>query len=170
MNINVAQVSEDEGLAIHHLYPAGEPALRGDEHRLTGSAELSLRAARKGRKLRLTGSLSAAVSFDCDRCLKPLTIPVEQAFDLTYVPPIRTVEEKELADDDLLVAFYTDQVIDVDDLVREQIELALPMSRLCSDECPGLCPKCGSDLNEKTCTCKQEDLDPRWTALRQLKA
>jgi uncharacterized protein len=170
MNINVAQVSEDEGLAIHHLYPEGEPALRGYDNRLTGRPELNLRAARNGAKVQLAGELIAAVSFDCDRCLKPLTIPVEQTFDLTYVPPVRTEEEKELGDDDLLVAFYTDQVIDVDDLVREQIELAVPMSRLCSDKCRGLCPECGANLNEADCRCNPEDVDPRWAALTQLKA
>jgi uncharacterized protein len=120
--------------------------------------------------VQLAGELIAAVSFDCDRCLKPLTIPVEQTFDLTYVPPVRTEEEKELGDDDLLVAFYTDQVIDVDDLVREQIELAVPMSRLCSDKCRGLCPECGANLNEADCRCNPEDVDPRWAALTQLKA
>lgn len=170
MNINVAQVSEDEGLTIHHLYPEGEPALRGYDNRLTGRPELNLRAARDGARVQLVGELIAAVSFDCDRCLKPLTIPVEQTFDLTYVPPVRTEEEKELGDADLLVAFYTDQVIDVDDLVREQIELAVPMSRLCSDECRGLCPECGANLNEADCRCSPEDADPRWAALTQLKA
>jgi len=170
MNINVAQVSEDEGLTIHHLYPEGEPALRGYDNRLMGRPELNLKAARNRHEVQLTGKLKAAVSFDCDRCLKPLTIPVEQTFDLTYVPPVGTEEEKELGDDDLLVAFYTDQVIDVDDLVREQIELALPMSRLCSDECRGLCPECGANLNEGPCACKPDDVDPRWAALSQLKA
>ena len=169
MNINVAQVSEDEGLTIQHLYPEGQPALRGHDNRLTGRPELTLQVARTGREVQLEGSLHAAVSFDCDRCLKPLSIPVEQRFDLTYVPAAGTEQEKELADDDLLVAFYSDQVIDVDDLVREQIELALPMSRLCSDDCRGLCAKCGANLNEVDCECESEDADPRWAALGQLK-
>ena len=170
MNINVAQVSKDEGLTIHHRYPEGEPALRGYDNRLIGRPELDLEAAREGGKVQLVGKLSASVSFDCDRCLKPLTIPVEQTFDLTYVPPAGIEEEKELADDDLLVAFYTDQVIDLDDLVREQIELALPMSRICSNDCRGLCPECGANLNEGACECPPSDVDPRWAALRQLKA
>ncbi|HWO02075.1 MAG TPA: DUF177 domain-containing protein [Blastocatellia bacterium] len=170
MNINVAQVSEDEGLTIHHLYPEGEPALRGHDNRLIGRSKLNLEAALEGEKVQLVGMVSASVSFDCDRCLKPLTIPVEQKFDLTYVPPAGIEEEKELGDDDLLVAFYTDQVIDVDDLVREQIELALPMSRICSKGCRGLCPQCGANLNEGDCACVPAEPDPRWAALRELKA
>ncbi|MEK6302488.1 MAG: DUF177 domain-containing protein [Acidobacteriota bacterium] len=169
MNINVAQVSEDEGLTIHHLYPEGQPALRGHDNRLTGRPELNLQVERAGREVQLAGNLCAAVSFDCDRCLKPLSIPVEQMFDLTYVPAVGTEEETELGDDDLLVAFYTDQIIDVDDVVREQIELALPMSRLCSDDCRGLCPECGANLNEGECACARDDVDPRWAALSQLK-
>ena len=54
------------------------------------------------------------------------------------------------------MAFYSDQIIDVDDLVREQIELALPMSRLCSDDCRGLCPECGANLNEGDCACARD--------------
>lgn len=170
MNINVAQVSKDEGLTIHHLYPEGEPALGGYDNCLTGRPELHLQATRNGAKVQVVGKLYASASFDCDRCLKPLTISVEQAFDLTYVPSGVVEEEKELGDDDLLVAFYTDQVIDVDDLVREQAELALPMSRLCSNECRGLCLVCGANLNDGECMCRPEDVDPRWTALSELKA
>ncbi|HSF22989.1 MAG TPA: DUF177 domain-containing protein [Blastocatellia bacterium] len=170
MNINVAQVSEDEGLTIHHLYPEGEPALVGSDNRLIGRPELHLQVTREGGKVQLVGELHAAVSFDCDRCLKPLTISVEQAFDLTYVPPGGLDEEKELGDADLQVAFYTDQVIDLDDLVREQTELALPMSRLCNSECRGLCPVCGANLNDGDCLCTPEDVDPRWAALSELKA
>jgi DUF177 domain-containing protein len=170
MNINVAQVSEEEVLSIHHLYPEGEPALGGYDNRLTGRPELHLQATRDGGKVRLVGKVCASVSFDCDRCLKPLTIFVEQGFDLTYVPPGGLEEEKELADGDLQVAFYTDQVIDVDDLVREQTELAVPMSRLCRKECRGLCPLCGANLNDRDCKCNPEDLDPRWSTLSELKA
>lgn len=170
MNINVAQVSKEEGLTIHYLFPEGEPGLGGQDTRLTGRPELHLQATRDGSKVQLTGKLNASVSFDCDRCLKPLTICVEQTFDLTYVPPGRLEEEKELGEDDLLVAFYTDQVIDLDDLVREQTELALPMSRLCGDECRGLCPVCGHNLNGGDCICRPEDVDPRWAALSELKA
>jgi uncharacterized protein len=170
MNINISQISEDEGLDIHHLYPEGEPDLSGDSSRLVGRPELDLQATRAGDEVRLVGNLKATVEIDCDRCLKPLTMPVDQSFDLLYVPPAKTSDEKELGDDDLSIGFYQNEAIDVDDVVREQVELALPMARLCDEECRGLCPECGVNLNEGDCLCAAEQVDPRWNALKELKS
>ena len=165
MEIQVAQISEDEGLDVHHLYPEGEPAL-GEDARLVGPTELDLQATRAAEKVQLVGSLRATVGFECDRCLKPLSAKVEQSFDLLYLPPLGAGDEHELHDDDLAIAFYQGQAIDVDDLVREQVELLLPMARLCSEACRGLCPHCGANLNESACACATEPTDPRWAALK----
>jgi len=170
MNISIFQITEDEGLNIHHLYPEGEPLLHSEESRLVGCAELFMQATRAGEEVRLAGRLEATVEMNCDRCLKSLTMPVDQSFDLLYLPPEKTSQEKELGDDDLSIAFYHDQVIDIDDLVREQVELALPMARLCSEECRGLCPECGANLNEGDCPCSREQVDMRWSALKELKS
>jgi uncharacterized protein len=96
-------------------------------------------------------------------------VPVEQSFDLVYVPPLGTEDEHELGEGDLSLGFYQDGVIDVDDLAREQIELALPMARLCTEECRGLCPECGANLNHSHCACNIE-VDTRWAALKELKS
>jgi DUF177 domain-containing protein len=170
MKVNVAQISEDEGLRIHHLYPEGEPVLGGDDSRLTGRTVLDLQATRAREKVGLAGNVSATVEFDCDRCLKPVAFAVDQSFDLLYVPPLGIGEEHELGEDDLSIGFYQDDEIDFDDLVREQIELALPMARLCGDDCRGLCPECGANLNDAECACEAEEVDARWAALKELKS
>ena len=170
MKIVVAQISEDEGLSFHHLYPDGEPDLLGSEGHLIGRSEVTLQATRADGEVELIGGLTAVVGFECDRCLKPLRVPVEQSFELLYVPPLKAGEEKELGEDDLSVGFYQGETINVDDLVREQIELALPMARLCSEECNGLCPDCGANLNDQECACNKNQRDPRWTALTDLKS
>lgn len=172
MIIFVSQISEDEGLCVHHLYPEGEPGLAGDESRLSGRPVLDLKATREADKVRLVGSVKATVVIECDRCLAPLSVPVDQSFDLLYVPPARPAsahDEKELGEDDLSVSFYQGQAIDLDDLVREQIELTLPMARLCAEGCRGLCPHCGANLNQGQCDCSSEEIDPRWAALKDLK-
>jgi DUF177 domain-containing protein len=165
MEIQVAQISEDEGLEVHHLYPEGEPVL-GEDTRLVGQTGVDLQATRAAEKVRLVGSLQATVAFECDRCLAPLSAKVEQSFDLLYLPPLGAGEEHELHDDDLSTAFYQGQAIDIDDLVREQVELALPMARVCSETCRGLCEQCGANLNEGQCACAAERTDPRWAALK----
>jgi uncharacterized protein len=171
MNIHVSQISEDDGLSIRHLYPEGEPALEGQESRLVGETSLNARATREGEKVRLVGSLSATVRIECDRCLTPIIVPIDQSFDLLYVPPLGAgaQEEHELGDKDLSVAFYHNQTIDCDDLVREQVELTLPMARLCGDDCRGLCPQCGANLNEGQCACTTDQGDGRWAALKAFK-
>ena len=170
MKIVVAQISEDEGLRVHHLYPEGEPGLAGGEGRLVGQCELSLRATRADDEVELIGSVSVVVEFECDRCLTTLSMPVEESFDLLYVPPLGTGEEHELGANDLSLGFYQDGIIDVDDLAREQIELALPMARLCTEECRGLCPECGANLNLGQCSCSEKQVDVHWAALKELKS
>ena len=170
MNVAVAKISEDEGLTLQYVYPEGEPVLAGEDASLIGHCEFNLQATRAGDEVELIGSVNAVVRFECDRCLKPLSVPIEQSFDLLYVPPLKAVDEKELGADDLLIGFYQGGTIDLDDVVREQVELALPMTRLCAEECQGLCPDCGANLNEGQCACGLNKADERWAALSELKS
>ena len=172
MIINVSQITEEDGLKVEHLYPEGQPALGTEDIYVFDRPALKFEATRDGVKLRLAGTLSASVRVFCGRCLAAIDIPVDEGFDLMYLPPLtstREGDERELAMEDLDVGFYQNDVIDLDDLVREQIELALPMTRLCSDDCRGLCPACGENLNQAQCSCKTELIDPRLAALKDLK-
>lgn len=171
MNINVTQISEENGLDLSHRYPEGKPELRSEESRIIGSPSLKLHASRERDRVTLAGSLGATVQLDCDRCLKPLYVEIDQSFGLEYLPSGSvTASERELGQDDLLTGFYLNQIIDLDDVVREQVELSLPMSRLCSEECRGLCSVCGARLNEGPCECAHEEIDLRWAALKELKS
>ena len=173
MVVNINHISEEEGLAVHHTYGEGEPHLRGEDSRIVGRPALDLHATRDGAKVKLVGGVKATVEYACDRCLTAFSTPVDQSFDLLYVPAVRPaspLEEKELGGDDLSTAFYVDDCIDLDDVVREQIELAMPMSRLCDSDCRGLCPECGGNLNEQQCDCRVEQTDPRWAALKEFKS
>jgi uncharacterized protein len=172
MTINVSQISEDEGLSVERLYPEGEPRLRSEDRRILGRSSLSAKVTRKGKRVRLAGTVLAKVQIDCSRCLAPVSLQVDEKFDLLYIPPLNTAtgdEEIVLEEEDLLTGFYQDDTIDLDDFVREQIELALPMTRLCSDECRGLCPECHANLNQGQCACVTENVDPRWAALKDWK-
>jgi uncharacterized protein len=173
MKIHVSQISEDEGLDIHQVFPEHEPKLRGKDGQIFGRCSLDARATRSADELRLTGRVVATVQLDCARCLAAVPVNVDESFDLFYIPSVNRLQpddERELAKDDLLVAFYRDDCLDLDDVVREQIELALPMARVCSDECRGLCPNCGANLNEGKCSCTAQEPDPRWAALAQLRS
>jgi uncharacterized protein len=103
--------------------------------------------------------------------LNPVQVTVAQEFDLLYLPlPSRPREETELGAGDLEVAFYQGQSIDIDDVVREQVELALPMAKLCGESCRGLCLRCGANLNQGACACDQKQSDMRWADLEKFKS
>jgi uncharacterized protein len=118
----------------------------------------------------LVGRLQARLQVTCGRCLEPFTLPVDTQVDLTYVPhPAQAADDEvELSQDDLTTAFYRDQTLDLAEMVREQFYLALPMRPLCREDCKGLCPQCGTNLNQGACACDVRWEDPRLDGLRTL--
>jgi uncharacterized protein len=106
----------------------------------------------------------------CSRCLEAFTLPVTTHFDLRYVPRTENVGEgeKEVEEDDLATAFYSNDRIDLGHLIGEQLQLAVPMKPLCDEACKGLCPQCGMNLNTGSCDCSQTWEDPRLAALKAL--
>jgi uncharacterized protein len=120
---------------------------------------------------RLVGTTETTLQTPCSRCLEPMVVPVNASFDLRYQPHSTNVgdEEQEIEEDDLTTAFYQNDEIDLEQLMREQFYLALPMKPLCSEGCKGLCPMCGTNLNKGSCDCKREWEDPRLAALKELR-
>jgi len=77
-------------------------------------------------------------------------------------------DEIEVGLDELDESLVIDGKIDIAEVVREQILLALPAQVFCGDDCKGLCPKCGANQNLIDCKCADKEIDPRWAALRNL--
>ena len=173
MRIQVSQISEEDGLRLEHRYPEGKPKLDAPDREITGQPVLRLFAERAGAEVRLNGSIEAGIRFNCDRCLEPVACNVDEQLELFYIPsfaPGALKDETELREEDLTVSFYREDTINLDDVVREQIELALPMSTLCGEDCRGLCPECGSNLNRDHCSCSAKVADLRFAALSDLNA
>ena len=153
-------------------YALDELPLEDELMRLASEAKVEGRASKKREQIRLQGMINASVEVACDRCAAPVIVPLNTNFDVTYLPvEALTVdaEATELQEDDLNFAAYEGDSIDIDELAREQILLALPARQLCREDCQGLCPACGADLNTRTCQCEQQEVDPRWAALAALK-
>ena len=123
-----------------------------------------------GDVYRVTGRVDTRLELECSRCLESFEIPVESTFELRYVPQDQNTGEgeREIDEDDLTTAYYRDQTIDLGALMAEQFQLALPMKPLCSEDCKGLCPECGGNLNKTTCDCTPKWEDPRLSALKGL--
>jgi DUF177 domain-containing protein len=163
--IRTPHVAFDESYAPEQ-FAAGE-----DQYRIVEPVRLHLDIAKTGERFRLTGRVQTVLEMACSRCLEPFTWPVDASFDLVYHPQSTNVGEgeREVEEEDLSTAFYDDQKIDLGQLMREQFYLALPMKPLCSDECQGLCPVCGTNLNRGTCDCSREWDDPRLAVLKNMK-
>ncbi len=100
------------------------------------------------------------LDINCDRCAKPITVPVKTEINHTLVTHLNDETNDEL----LLIS---DLRFDLDEIVTEDVFLNLPAKFLCSDDCKGMCFKCGKDLNSGSCSC-EKDIDPRLEALKQL--
>lgn len=151
-----------------------EPAAFGvplNDFRITSPVDLLLEAVKDGRKIRLRGRMAARLEIACSRCLEPFELAVDQPVDALYLPAAQRLgdEDEEIADEDLGVSYYEEDVINLAELVREQCYLALPMKPLCREDCRGLCPVCGVNRNRETCACVTNWVDPRFDALRRLK-
>lgn len=143
-----------------------------EDARLKGEAEVRGVASRKAEEVRLRGEIRAEVEVGCDRCLSRFAVPLAVEFDASFLPQaevVRRPDNVELLPRDLALASYDGEAIDADEFVREQILLALPSRLLCRENCEGLCPECGADLNAGRCSCEKEETDPRWSALADWK-
>jgi uncharacterized protein len=169
MRIEVDQL-ESSGKTFAHTYEPEELILDEEGARLLEPPQIRGRASRKGEEVRLRGQITARAEVDCDRCLKSIAVPIETEFDATYIPASEYAakETAELQAEDLLLSVYEGEAIDVDEIVREQILLALPARVLCTEDCKGFCPVCGSDRNTNACQCEEKETDPRWAALKNL--
>lgn len=116
------------------------------------------------------GDLECAVWIHCARCLAEFELPIEDQFEVMYlsVREAPREEEVELTREDMDVGFLVEDAIDLEELLTERIWLALPIKPLCREDCKGLCPICGKDLNEGDCGCSRKAIDPRFEILKQL--
>ena len=158
-----------------------DSALRAEpptEFHAAGAARLHGRVTKMGRKVLVQAKATAPLKGQCKRCLRPVAL--EEPFELvrTWVPADQAHagerhekkrgEEMEASFDPETVdeEAYAGKEIDLSAAVREQILLSVPASPLCRDDCKGLCPRCGRDLNEGDCGCDRAVIDPRWAALK----
>jgi uncharacterized protein len=104
----------------------------------------------------------------CSRCLEEAELPVNVPFRYTLMPAVEdNREEVELTEEDLEYGVYDGETIDCDPLIYEQIVLQIPMKVLCRDDCRGLCPQCGANLNTGVCSCTEKAVDERLAVLKK---
>ena len=169
MRIELASLEESRG-GFSHTYQPQDLKLDDERVMLSGITEVRGKIKRSGTEVVVDGHVDACVQVDCDRCLKPIQVPVTTDFSLEYITggDYEQSHIAELPEEVMSVSVFDGETIDLDEIVKEQILLAVPTRSLCKTDCLGICPQCGNDLNEGKCGCEQKDIDPRWSVLRDL--
>lgn len=177
MQLNVSRLGPQRGNTLPvDLVLSGErsdlagPAVRADL-RLPGRVELHGALTRVGECVLLRATVRADVALECDRCAADFALDIQAPVEHLYCrerPQSADRDPDDVAGDgEPEVTPYTGEVIDAGEAVREALLLALPMKRLCRDDCKGLCPHCGADWNQGACDCRPESIDPRLAILAQ---
>jgi uncharacterized protein len=123
------------------------------------------------KDIRLRGHVAAGLELSCARCLEPVPQDVTRDFELLYRPLGVDAGRDEISvtDAEAEIGYYQGDGLLLEDVVREQVLLALPLKVTCTEDCRGLCLHCGKNLNQEQCSCKVPMEDPRWAALKDLR-
>jgi uncharacterized protein len=165
---------EFDEILIPGVINLGEDVRQQGPLRASGRAEL-VRENRGAREvvddIRLVGSFSTAVELNCARCLEPVDNSVAESFDLLYRP--QGVDAKgddaSIGKAETEIGYYQGEGLLLEDVLKEQILLALPVKQVCTAGCKGLCPHCGLNLNLESCNCAATVADPRWGAFEEIR-
>lgn len=122
-------------------------------------------------EIRVQGELKVTMEATCDRCLEGASFPIENNFDLLYMPAESGRSgEDEIDAGAIEVGYYEGNGLALNEILREVVLLAMPMQLVCSEECKGICPLCGQNRNQGDCGCQITAADDRWSKLRTLRA
>jgi uncharacterized protein len=163
MKIQIGSLSE--GI---HTYQFDEKASElGLGEEFTGDIHVEATLDKTPNQIALRGDIRATGRFHCDRCATAFDKGLSATYRMFYVWDGMELDDR-LDPSEIQVIPHGLSIIDVADDVRQTMVLAVPLKLLCRDNCRGLCPICGTDLNSGTCQCDDRSVDSRWDALRKL--
>jgi uncharacterized protein len=143
--------------------------INGDGKRQKVQGECNL--LRTQRSILVKCALDTEVELTCSRCLRRFRQPLKLNFEEEFLPTIDAASGMPLPPPDDAGAFTIDEnhILDLTEAVRQYALMAIPIKVLCREDCAGLCPTCGKNLNEGKCDCTAPDIDPRWSKLTELR-
>ena len=164
MKIRIDKLYEGE----HRFETQLEPeALELNGTQFANPIEVTALWDRQGPHACIQFEISTHIASQCDRCLDDLQLEIDTTIGI--VVQFSDDVPRDSDDPDYRIISFSDVEIDFTMDIRDAILLAIPTKILCSEDCKGLCPQCGQNLNCKTCKCVVETINPQWTALMTLK-
>ncbi len=169
MWINFSDIP-DTGLQLDIKESTDEVQWKAQGIDLCGVLEFAGRLDKLENEILVRGSLKAMVGLVCARCVTSFRLPISSRVEVEYRLKIEEPPEEnlELEEEDINTYFCTQNRLDLGQAFRDQIFLSIPIKPLCKDTCKGLCSTCGANLNEGTCGCSAESIDPRLEVLKAL--
>ena len=164
MKFNVLDVRDHAGRpqGFHFSTSAENLDVALRDASIVGDIKIDGNVVFTGTGFHVEGNICFDKHFQCDRCLEIFTQPQKYSFSEEY----RKLEDKTAESDDVI--WFSGDVIDFSEMIRENIILAQPLNNICSEACKGLCMKCGANLNNGDCGCDRTIIDPRLAALQKL--
>jgi len=162
MILKIANLSE----GIHELFFDGKPAEIGLPEPFVESYKLQLKMDKRHNQIVLDAALSLNTKFVCDRCLTDFVQPIETSYKHVYLFGNEIPEDE---DESVTYLSFEADKIDISKELYEYAEIAIPLKKICRTDCKGLCSHCGTNLNLKSCDCKDTEIDDRWLPLQKLK-
>jgi uncharacterized protein len=164
MVLRISGLSEGEH-PFEFETPAAEIGLTSFEGNVTVTGNLS----KVGTQLFMTSEASGRLSKECDRCLGETRLEISVPINIYYQAAVANPDYE--GDEDgveVRTLHPEDDTIVLDDEVRQSLLLGVPLKVLCSEDCRGICPSCGADLNKGDCNCQTQEIDPRWAKLSEI--
>lgn len=174
MPVEVEKISESDGLLLDERKPFDFFFDEKDGVNGIGEVAVNISLTRSGEDVFAAGQLSGVVRLQCGRCLEEFDQELVATVEEPFFPKstglegaAETDEEAETTPDE--GNLYDGNTLDLFDVLRDQLYLAIPLKPLCKEDCKGLCPNCGANLNAGPCGCKPKKADPRLAVLKSLK-
>ena len=162
--VDLGRLEREGRIRLRQDIGADDPIWNGLEFRFAEPVHVDLEAQQVIHDVLVQGTVEGTVAHECRRCLEPVTVHVAENLSLFFRDGIPEQE----AEAEEVYALPDRGDLDLSQALREQLTLAVPRFVLCREDCRGLCPTCGTNLNESTCDCVVEEVDDRWAALRRI--
>lgn len=164
MIIDVSGILKETGgkVLIDDVVSFADMDFMGESFHFTMPLSVKGSVYNNGKSLRLEAVASGEMQVHCARCMKPVVVPLDFDIEESFMR-----EEEGVVDDEDVILFSGNK-IEMDDIIADSFFMSVSGKYLCSEDCKGLCPTCGKNLNEGDCDCEDDDIDPRWEALKKI--
>ena len=165
LKVDLGQLARKKRFQIDADVPADDVLFDGVAFEMRGPLEVRLEAQQAAHDVLVRGTLEGEAVLGCRRCLTEVGTPIREEVALLFREGVSSADAEA---EEIYALPEKGNALDLTHAIREHLVLAVPEFAICSETCKGLCPTCGANLNETTCSCEPTAVDNRWAALLKI--